>query len=233
MTHEELSIRSVAFYNARTMGYIPPTPDDILDVDDEDAANDDLPGALPADAELAEPQPVDAEPVDADDGDANVTGDNPDPGQIVTQMVEEVPVPDIDREAEDKLILDGIVNADGDNQVFSVDDLDNHIRDKNLNLRLRRPSISNGDCLFDSLLDLIEKFDIKIVPRERHLLRQAICSSFTRHPQFPTWMQNHFKRPVVFQTYLANMKKTGQYSDNMGLIVAVAAHYLGISSLQN
>ena len=221
-SHEELSLRSVAYYNARTMGYMPPTPDDILDLDGEDA---DPPGPLPvvAESEVAEPEPAVSE-----NGDATVLGDHPDQGQIVTQMEVVNPVPVIDPEEEDKLILDGIQNPDQNNRVYSLEDLLNHIKDKNLNLRLRRPSTSNGDCLFDSLEDLIEKFDINSVPRDKNLLRQAICSSFTSHPQFPTWMSLHFKRPVVFQMWYAKMKKTGTYSDNMGLIVAAAAHYLGI-----
>ena len=214
----------MAYYNARTMGYMPPTPDDILDLDDEDA---DPPGSLPVDVatEVAEPEPVVSE-----NGDATVLGDHPDPGQIVTQMdvVNPVQDQDIDREEEDKLILDGIQNPDQNNRVYSLEDLLNHIKDKSLNLRLRRPSTSNGDCLFDALQDLIEKFDIKSVPRDMNLLRQAICSSFTSHPQFATWMSLHFKRPVVFQMWYAKMKKTGTYSDNMGLIVAAAAHYLGM-----
>ena len=217
----------MAFYNARTMGYIPPTPDDVLDIDDDDvqAVYDEFHGVVrvvaePVDAEPMDVEPEDAEADDVEDDDADAEA--ADPGQVPD-------LPEIDPEEEDKLILDGIQNADADNQVHSLEDLVNYIEAQNLNLRLRRPIRKDGNCLFDSLVDLIEKFDIKTVPRDHNLLRQAICSSFTRHPQFPTWMANHFKRPVVFQMYLENMKKNGIYSDNMGLIVAVAAHFIGNS----
>ena len=212
----------MAYYNARTMGYLPPTPDDILDIADEDT---DPPGPLPVDAES---EVAECEPVVSENGDATVLGDQPVQGQIVTQMDIDVPVPVSDPEEEDKLILDGIQNPDQNNRVYSMEDLLNHIKDKNLNLRLRRPSTTNGDCLYDSLEDLIMKFDIKSVPRDKDLLRQAICSSFTSHPQFATWMSLHFKRPVVFQMFFAKHKKSGTYTDNMGLVIAAAAHYLGI-----
>ena len=212
----------MAYYNARTMNYIPPTPDDILDVDDdEDDANDEPHRDVPEDAEVLDPEAMD----EGDGHTAPVLGDSPDLGdaQVVTAA------PDVVHEEEDNLILDSIQNGDGSNPVYSLDQLARHIEAKNLNLRLRRPSSSDGNCFFDSLCDLIDKFNIRNVPHDKDQLRQGICCSFTSHPQFPFWMTEIFKKPVVCQMFLSNMKKSGTYTDNMGLIIAVAAQFLGNS----
>ena len=119
-THEELSLRSVAYYNARTMNYIPPTPDDILDVDDdEDDANDEPHRDVPEDAEVLDPEAMD----EGDGHTAPVLGDSPDLGdaQVVTAA------PDVVHEEEDNLILDSIQNGDGSNPVYSLDKLVRHI----------------------------------------------------------------------------------------------------------
>ena len=222
-THEELSLRSVAYYNARTMNYIPPTPDDILDVDDdEDGADDEAHRDVPEDAEVVGPEPMNG---DGDGHTAPVLGDEGHLGaeEVVTAA------PDIDHDEEDNMILNSIQNADQGNRMYSLEALDRHIKAKHLNLRLRRPTSNDGNCFFDTLSDLIEKFQIRNVPQDKDLLRQAICCSFTSHPNFSTWMVDNFKKPVVFQKYISGMKKSGTYTDNMGLIIAVAAHFLGKS----
>ena len=212
-THEELSIRSVAFYNARTMNYTPPTENDILDITDADydGGDDD-----DDDASLA---PV---PSNIDDGD--IEGGTASPQEDTHG---DIARPVIDQDEEDQMILNNIQNADDDNCVYNLEELTNYIDTRNLNLRLGRQSSRDGNCLFDSLAYLVTKYEIENVPRCHKLLRRDICNSVTKHPQFPTWMAVHFKRPVVFQLFLENMRRNGTYSDNMGLIVAASAHFLG------
>ena len=215
-THEELSLRSVSFYNARTMNYTPPTENDILDVgDDNDVDND---------------EGYDGD----DDSEQQIEVDTPPPqglcerNQESYQNEQEDTVAGIDQEDPDQAIVDRITEPDDYNQVFEMSDLLKHIKLKKLNLRLRRPTSVDGNCLPDALSDLIEKFDIKSVPRDKHLLRQFICESLVRHPQFPTWMREIFKRPIPFQLFLQKQRKNGQYSDNMGFMVTAAAYSIGM-----
>lgn len=194
------------------MNYTPPTENDILDIADADYDGDD-------DDDDASLGPV---PSHIDDGE--IDGETASPQDNIHGDIEN---PVIDQEAEDQIILNGIQNADANNRVYNLEDLTNQIDTKNLNLRLGRPSSRDGNCLFDSLTYLVKKYEIENVPQCHKLLRQDICSSVTRHPEFPTWMAIHFKRPVVFQLFLENMRKNGTYSDNMGLIIAASAHFLG------
>ena len=199
------------------MNYIPPTENDILDTDDDEGDENDDGMIAPADNDGM------IAPADNDDGD----NEERLAGSPTVNFQEDNAIPDIDQDEEDQRILNSIQNADANNRVFDLDELLNHIVSKNLNLRLRRPTSMNGNCLFDSLVDLVEKFEIVNVPRCQNLLRQAICNSMMRHPEFPTWMSLHFKRPVVFQLFLKNMKRSGTYCDNMGLMIAASAHFLG------
>ena len=204
------------------MGYTPPTENDILDSEGVDTVSD-VVVAGPPDEDSAGDAGLSLVA-----GSVDVTQDDPHRDMDENFNEENVYV---DPEEQDQEMLSLILEPDDNNQSFDLNDLLAHINAKNLNLRLRRPSSTDGNCLYDSLCDLCEKFDIPNVPREKGLLRKAVCNSLTRHPEFPRWMKEIFRKPAVFQKYLATMMKSGQWSDNFGIITAAAAHLIGKTRL--
>ena len=203
------------------MNYTPRTENDILDIDeagydgdcDNDGSNDNN--------DQRDPD-VNLDTAPSVDNSEELSERNQ-----ITDENQDAAVADTDQEDQDEAIVDQITEPDDFNKVLDLDDLLEHIETKKLNLALRRPTSMDGNCLFDSLCDLIEKFDIKSVPREKQLLRQKICDSMIRHPEFPSWMKEIFKRPVPFQMFLQKQKKNGQFSDNMGFMITTAAFLIG------
>ena len=243
--HKEMSIRSVAFYNSRTLGYvmpdhlIPPDPGPENDEDDnnngqeQDVINEDeennerkceTPRGFRGDilenesgASLLtrlEEDLVDDDQ-DKDDDEANL-GRNDDVNSVLNAS----------QEASNNRV-NRILNDDGGGTLYTMNQLLSHIRQNNLPLRPRKVIQSDGNCFFESIQDLAEKFQLP-VPQDKLLLRQLIADSMESHPEFLTWVQIHFYGELRdFETVRDRVRQHGHFTDSFGLCPATAAHVLG------
>ena len=183
--HEELSIRSVAFYNARTLGYLPDKTLPELDDVEHDRDNPD------------------------------VTDDwNIDFG--------------LNEEEQRQTLVQNVLGGQAPPPQLSNLSLDEHIRIRRLSLKKRRPILSDGNCWFDSLDDLLGLYPIAGVPRGHLNIRSYICDRVLALAQTPDWIATHFGDNIsAFKDYLAIMKTSGTYTDDYGIITVATSLILG------
>lgn len=226
--HEEMSIRSVSFYNSRTLGFTipaceePPDPDPDLN-NDVSANNDDVP---PVNNE------VEINERNCETPPAGFNGDQLE-NESEEYLRDHLDVQDDNEDdneennAEKKELVKRILNGQGNNIVYSLDQVYSHIRDKNLQLVPRKKISPDGNCFFESCGDLADKFDIN-VPRDKFLLRQLLVDSMKDHPEYPRWLELCCEGDEeVFDLTAEELRKDGTYTDASGWIVMTAACVLG------
>ena len=237
--HEEMSIRSVAFHNSRTLGFImppdlvPPNPEP---GDDHDVNNGDA-------------QDVTVTSQDEENNETSIeprgfTGDHLEaetPEDLLARLEPDIVADDeeVEEELEDaskaaevaapkenimqkvNMILNG-----GGGQIYTLQQVFEHM--KNLGLRSRDLVPRDGNCFYWSILDLAQKYDIPGVRSDKHLLRLQITDAMKEHPQFLNWIQDIFEGDFeLFETTAECLRQNGQLTDNMGLTTATAAHMIG------
>ena len=185
--HEEYSMRSVCFYNARSLGYLPETI--FPETDDNDA-----------------------------DDDPNVTDDwNLESDHVLDRREEEDCV---------RRVLGG--HDQPPRPLIPLLTLDEHISTRGLSLKKRRPSLTDGNCWWDSLDDLLEINPISGVPSGHLSLRSYICDRVMALPLTTSWIRDYFGNSrTAFQDFLDIMKRPESYTDDYGLITLATSLVLG------
>ena len=129
-------------------------------------------------------------------------------------------------------------------EVPDTDPLLDHITSSGLPLRLRRPTLSDGNCWWDATADqvyvicqlivsIISVFqvilhDIPDIPRDHGSLRKAVANSLMTLPQTPEWIENFFENSKKnFQKFMARHRRLGTWTDNLGIMCQATALYLG------
>ena len=242
--HKEMSVRSVSFYNSRTLGFVLPDhlvpPDPGPDVEDDN--NNDVEQLVNEDEERNNERNCETP--------RGFSGDileNESEASLLSQLEEdlandndeEAPINEDEEEMPDDDTCPGvnaaqysqvdiILNGDGGGPIYSMEELFCHIKDKNLPLRSRDLVVSSdGNCFFESLQDLAEKFNLP-VPHDKHLLRHIITDSMKGHPDVLTWVQEFLHGEMKnFEEIVARLSKDRQYTDNYGMTTLTAAHVLG------
>ena len=108
--------------------------------------------------------------------------------------------------------------------------LDEHIRSRGLSLQKRRPILSDGNCWWDCIDDLMEIHPIPGVPRGHLNIRKYICDRVMSLPAalINDWIQIHFKNRVsAFGSFLNKLKRSGTYTDDFGIITLATSLILG------
>ena len=241
--HKEMSIRSVAFYNSRTLGYvmpdhlIPPDPGPDTDVGDNNNEEDVINEDEENNERNCEPPPgFIGDILENESGASLLTrleedlGDDDqemDDVEVNTGLIDDVhSVLNASQEAENNLV-DGILNDDGRGKLYTMKQLLSHIHDKNLPLRPRKKTQSDGNCYYESIQDLADKFQLP-VPRDKHLLRLLITDSMATHPDFLTWVQEHFQGELAaFEKFVDRLRIDGHFTEGFGFTTLTTAHLLG------
>ena len=132
-------------------------------------------------------------------------------------------------------------------EVPDTDPLLDHITSSGLPLRLRRPTLSDGNCWWDAAADQVHEHviichlivsiifvfqvilhDIPDIPRDHGSLRRAVVNSLMTLPQTPEWIENFFENSKKnFQKFMARHRRLGTWTDNLGIMCQATALYLG------
>ena len=238
--HKEMSIRSVAFYNSRTLGYV--MPDHLIPPDPGPENDDDNNNGQEQDV-INEDEENNERKCETPRGFRGDILENESGASLLTRLEEDLVHDDQDKDDDEANIglnddvnasqevennrVDRILNDDGGGTLYTMNQLLSHIREKNLPLRPRKVIQSDGNCFFESIQDLAEKFQLP-VPRDKLLLRHLIADSMTSHPEFLTWIQIHFDGEIRdFETVRDRVRQHGHFTDSYGFCTATAAHVLG------
>ena len=107
------------------------------------------------------------------------------------------------------------------------DPLVEHIRDSGLPLKMRPPTLSDGNCWYDAVADQIRLMKIPDKPTYHAEVRDNVTKSLMNLPQTQTWIQNFFNNSMQnFQKFIADHQKTGTWTDNRGILCQATAFYL-------
>ena len=87
--------------------------------------------------------------------------------------------------------------------------------------------VTDGNCFFESIQDLADKFELPL-PRDKHLLCLLITDSMANHPDFLTWVQEHFQGELAaFEKFVDRLRIHGHFTDGFGFTTLTTAHLLG------
>ena len=239
--HEEMSIRSVAFHNSRTLGFIMPPhlvpPDLDPEESHEENSNADAQDVACEDEENNEmnidPPGFTGDPLEAENPNDLLARLEPDlVGDDDEEVEEEVAEPSRDAEVmateeNMKQKVNRILNGGG-GPIYTLQQVFEHIEEKKLGLRSRDLIAGDGNCFYSSILDLAKKFEIPGIPNDTHLLRLQITDAMKEHPRFLHWIQFYFDGDFeLFERTAELLRQNSQFTDNMGLTTATAAHMIG------
>ena len=108
-----------------------------------------------------------------------------------------------------------------------LDSVTEHINRHNLNLQHFGHVRSNGDCLYDSLYNLILHYNIEVGATDVQDLRKKIASHVRHHPNSKFWKQSVFKNQGrLMASFIFQHSRPGTFSDSDGLILHAAADLL-------
>ena len=95
-----------------------------------------------------------------------------------------------------------------------------HIEEHNLQLEFYGHVAANGDCFYDSLMNLILHQNLDIDVTDAIDLRQKIVNSIKQHPNFKLWKECVFRNNGrLVQSFIARHSKTGCFTDMEGIVV--------------
>ena len=238
--HEEMSIRSVAFHNSRTLGFImppdlvPPNPDPGDDNDDN--SNVDAPEVSSQDVEnnemSIEPRGFTGDHLEAETPEDLLARLEPDlvgdDEEVEEELEEASRTAEVVAQKENKKEKVNMILNGGGGRIYTLQQVFEHIERKNLGLRSRDLVAGDGNCFYSSILDLAKKYDITGISNDKHLLRLQITDAMKEHPRFLHWIQDIFEGDFeLFESVAESLRENGQLTDNMGLTTATAAHMIG------
>ena len=110
------------------------------------------------------------------------------------------------------------------------DILDDHIRKHKLSLQKFGHVRSQGDCFYDSLLNLCLHHCVTIPATNSLELRKAIINHIEKHPNFQEWLGVLWRgRMAVFRKFQAQHRVEQTITDNSGIIFYTAMDLLNVS----
>ena len=108
------------------------------------------------------------------------------------------------------------------------DPLLKHIEASGLPLRLRRATLMDGNCWYDAAADQVVLHQIPGRPEDHQQLRLEVCRSLRHLPQTSTWVENFFSNSKKrFSKFIARHRRSGTWTDNLGIMCQATALYLG------
>ena len=105
-------------------------------------------------------------------------------------------------------------------------DLLRHIEKFCLNLTVRPPTVSDGNCWYDAMADQVRLHDLDR-PRTPSGLRRAVCEAIPLMPEAKEWCRSLFPDSASFISFLVKHSTPGTWTDPMGIMCQATALYLG------
>ena len=105
-------------------------------------------------------------------------------------------------------------------------DLLRHIEKFDLNLILRPPTLSDGNCWYNAMADQVRMHDLKR-PETPSGLRKAVCEAIPFMPEAKEWSRSLFPDTASFISFLTKHSTPGTWTDSMGIMCQATALYLG------
>ena len=136
----------------------------------------------------------------------------------------------LDEEAEEQKRRS---SASGEVSVVTLEDeegdpLLEHIEASGLPLKLRRPTLNDGNCWYDAAADQVLLHNITDKPHQHEELRREVCQALRHLPQADTWRENFFSNSrKKFSLFIKRHSKSGTWTDNLGILCQATALYLG------
>ena len=111
-----------------------------------------------------------------------------------------------------------------------LDSVSEHIERFDLQLEPYGFVRSNGDCFYDSLQNLIQYHNVTTTSSNVVELRKEIANHVKKHPDFRCWKEIVFKNNGrLVNSFINAHSKPGTFTDQDGLIVLTAAHFLNVN----
>jgi len=101
-----------------------------------------------------------------------------------------------------------------------------HLTKHNIPLTKSNETLPDGNCWYSSVCDQINILRIPGAPRTPGLLRAAVSRSFPQVAEAKGWTVDHLGGPQGLVEFVARHRKTGEWTDEKGLICQATAIYL-------